>query len=150
MEQTCQALLDAFAAAGYSLVNPSLIEPLSGLKTGCGQDGEHNTFKLIDHLYGIALGVALAKRSKRRSERQTGRQVLPRHRDWPRAPFGLVHADRQIGLRLVDSGAVRKLSVARCRPGEAVCVCPNCRDAGDNCVGGLPPAIALQRTQQLS
>ena len=57
MEQTRRALLDAFAAAGYALVNPPLIEHLDALLTGTGQDLEHNTFKLIDPLSGKILGV---------------------------------------------------------------------------------------------
>ncbi len=57
MEQTRRALLDAFAAAGYLLVNPPLIEHLDALLTGTGQDLEHNTFKLIDPLSGKILGV---------------------------------------------------------------------------------------------
>ena len=57
MEQTRRALLDAFAAAGYALVNPPLIEHLEALLTGTGQDLEHNTFKLIDPLSGKTLGV---------------------------------------------------------------------------------------------
>ena len=57
MEQTRRALLDAFSAAGYALVNPPLIEHLEALLTGTGQDLEHNTFKLIDPLSGKILGV---------------------------------------------------------------------------------------------
>jgi ATP phosphoribosyltransferase regulatory subunit len=57
MEQTRRALLDAFAAAGYALVNPPLIEHLEALLTGTGRDLEHNTFKLIDPLSGKLLGV---------------------------------------------------------------------------------------------
>ena len=57
MEKTRRALLDAFAAAGYALVNPPLIEHLEALLTGTGQDLEHNTFKLIDPLSGKILGV---------------------------------------------------------------------------------------------
>ncbi len=57
MEQTRRALLDAFAAAGYALVNPPLIEHLEALLTGTGQDLEHNTFKLIDPISGMLLGV---------------------------------------------------------------------------------------------
>ena len=57
MEQTRRALLDAFAAAGYLLVNPPLIEHLEALLTGTGQDLEHNTFKLIDPISGKLLGV---------------------------------------------------------------------------------------------
>ena len=57
MEKTRRALLDAFAAAGYALVSPPLIEHLDALLTGTGQDLEHNTFKLIDPLSGKILGV---------------------------------------------------------------------------------------------
>lgn len=57
MEQTRRALLDTFAAAGYQLVNPPLIEHLEALLTGTGQDLDHNTFKLIDPLSGKLLGV---------------------------------------------------------------------------------------------
>ena len=57
MERTRRALLDAFSAAGYALVNPPLIEHLEALLTGTGQDLEHNTFKLIDPLSGKILGV---------------------------------------------------------------------------------------------
>ena len=57
MEQTRRSLLDAFAAAGYLLVNPPLIEHLEALLTGTGKDLEHNTFKLIDPISGKLLGV---------------------------------------------------------------------------------------------
>ncbi|HOB01033.1 MAG TPA: ATP phosphoribosyltransferase regulatory subunit [Casimicrobium huifangae] len=57
MEATRRALLDSFAAAGYALVNPPLIEHLEALLTGTGRDLEHNTFKLIDPLSGKLLGV---------------------------------------------------------------------------------------------
>ncbi|TAG49986.1 MAG: ATP phosphoribosyltransferase regulatory subunit [Betaproteobacteria bacterium] len=57
MENTRRALLDTFAARGYELVNPPLIEHLDALLTGTGSDLEHNTFKLIDPLSGKSLGV---------------------------------------------------------------------------------------------
>ncbi len=57
MERTRRALLDTFAASGYELVNPPLVEHLDALLTGTGKDLEHNTFKLIDPISGKLLGV---------------------------------------------------------------------------------------------
>ena len=57
MEATRRALLDSnFAAAGYALVNPPLIEHLEPCSPAPAAI-EHNTFKLIDPLSGKLLGV---------------------------------------------------------------------------------------------
>ncbi|MBI1398433.1 MAG: ATP phosphoribosyltransferase regulatory subunit [Betaproteobacteria bacterium] len=50
-------LLDHFAANGYELVMPPLIEYLESLLTGTGHDLDLRTFKLVDQLSGRMLGV---------------------------------------------------------------------------------------------
>ena len=50
-------LLDHFAAQGYRLVQPPLVEHLESLATGTGRDLELQTFKVVDPLSGRLLGV---------------------------------------------------------------------------------------------
>jgi len=57
IEQLRRRLLDLFAAHGYELVMPPLLEHLDSLLTGSGQDLKLRTFKLVDQLSGRTLGV---------------------------------------------------------------------------------------------
>ena len=52
-----QKLLDVFAAWGYELVIPPLIDYLESLLTGTGHDLDLQTFKLTDQLSGELLGI---------------------------------------------------------------------------------------------
>jgi ATP phosphoribosyltransferase regulatory subunit len=57
VERLRRALLDHFAAHGYRLVQPPLIEHLESLLTGTGRDLELQTFKVVDPLSGRLVGV---------------------------------------------------------------------------------------------
>jgi ATP phosphoribosyltransferase regulatory subunit len=57
LETLRRRLLDHFAARGYSLVHPPLVEHLDSLLTGTGSDLELQTFKVVDPLSGRMLGV---------------------------------------------------------------------------------------------
>ena len=57
LETLRRALLDHFAAQGYRLVQPPLVEHLDSLLTGSGSDLELQTFKVVDPLSGHLLGV---------------------------------------------------------------------------------------------
>lgn len=57
LEDLRRKLLDVFAAWGYQLVMPPLIDYLNSLLTGSGHDLELQTFKLTDQLSGELLGV---------------------------------------------------------------------------------------------
>jgi ATP phosphoribosyltransferase regulatory subunit len=57
LESLRRALLDHFAARGYRLVQPPLVEHLESLLTGSGHDLELLTFKVVDPLSGRLLGV---------------------------------------------------------------------------------------------
>jgi len=57
IERLRRLLLDRFAAHGYELVMPPLLEYLDSLLTGTGQDLDLKTFKLSDQLSGRTLGV---------------------------------------------------------------------------------------------
>jgi ATP phosphoribosyltransferase regulatory subunit len=57
LEALRRTLLDHFAAQGYRLVQPPLVEHLDSLLTGSGSDLELQTFKVIDPLSGRLLGV---------------------------------------------------------------------------------------------
>ncbi len=57
LERLRRTLLDRFAARGYRLVAPPLIEHLDSLLTGTGRDLELQTFKVVDPLSGHMLGV---------------------------------------------------------------------------------------------
>jgi ATP phosphoribosyltransferase regulatory subunit len=50
-------LLDAYAARGYQLVQPPLLEYMDALLTGAGQDLRLRTFQLVDQISGRAMGV---------------------------------------------------------------------------------------------
>jgi ATP phosphoribosyltransferase regulatory subunit len=50
-------ILDEFAAWGYELVMPPLLEYLESLLTGTGRDLDLRTFKLVDQLSGRMMGV---------------------------------------------------------------------------------------------
>ncbi len=50
-------LLDEFAAQGYQLVAPPLLEYVESLLTGSGRDLDPRTFKLVDQLSGRTMGV---------------------------------------------------------------------------------------------
>jgi len=57
VERLRRTLLDHFAANGYRLVQPPLVEHLESLATGTGRDLELQTFKVVDPLSGRLLGV---------------------------------------------------------------------------------------------
>ncbi len=57
IEALRRRLLDLFAARGYELVIPPLLEYLDSLLTGTAQDLEIKTFKLADQASGRTLGV---------------------------------------------------------------------------------------------
>lgn len=57
LEPLRRRLLDQFAAWGYELVMPPLIEYLDALLTGTGHDLDLQTFKLTDQLTGRLMGV---------------------------------------------------------------------------------------------
>lgn len=57
METARRGLLDLFAAHGYALVAPPLLEYVESLLTGSGRDLDLKTFKLVDQLSGRTLGV---------------------------------------------------------------------------------------------
>lgn len=52
-----RALLDHFAAQGYRLVTPPLVEHLDSLLTGSGRDLDLQTFKVVDPTSGRMLGL---------------------------------------------------------------------------------------------
>jgi ATP phosphoribosyltransferase regulatory subunit len=52
-----RSILDLFAAHGYELVAPPLLEYLESLLSGTGRDLDLATFKLVDRLSGRLLGV---------------------------------------------------------------------------------------------
>ena len=57
LESLRRALLDHFAAHGYRLVQPPLVEHLESLLTGSGRDLDLQTFKVVDPMSGRLLGV---------------------------------------------------------------------------------------------
>jgi ATP phosphoribosyltransferase regulatory subunit len=57
LEALRRRLLDGFAAAGYRLVQPPLVEHLESLLTGSGHDLDLSTFKVVDPMSGRLLGV---------------------------------------------------------------------------------------------
>ncbi len=57
LERLRRRLLDLFAAYGYELVQPPLIEYLESLLTGAAQELDLKTFKVLDGLSGRLLGV---------------------------------------------------------------------------------------------
>lgn len=57
IEQLRRRLLDAFAAHGYELVMPPLLEYVESLLTGSGHDLDLRTFKLVDQVSGRAMGL---------------------------------------------------------------------------------------------
>ncbi len=57
IEALRRAILDLFAAHGYELVIPPMLEYLDSLLTGTGRDLDLRTFKLVDQLSGRMMGV---------------------------------------------------------------------------------------------
>src|SRR3990170_3973966 len=57
IERLRRAILDLFAAAGYELVMPPLIEYVDSLLTGTGHDLDVRTFKVVDQLSGRMMGL---------------------------------------------------------------------------------------------
>jgi ATP phosphoribosyltransferase regulatory subunit len=57
LEALRRRLLDLYAACGYELVQPPLIEYLESLLTGAGRDLDLRTFKLVDQDSGRSLGI---------------------------------------------------------------------------------------------
>jgi ATP phosphoribosyltransferase regulatory subunit len=57
MERLRRAILDLFAAHGYELVAPPLLEYTDSLLSGIGRDLDLATFKLVDQLSGRMMGV---------------------------------------------------------------------------------------------
>jgi ATP phosphoribosyltransferase regulatory subunit len=57
LESLRRAVLDHFAAAGYRLVRPPLIEHLESLLTGSARDLDLQTFKVVDPMSGRLLGM---------------------------------------------------------------------------------------------
>ena len=57
VERLRRALLDLFAAHGYEIVQPPLLEYTESLLSGTGRDLDLATFRLVDRLSGRQLGV---------------------------------------------------------------------------------------------
>jgi ATP phosphoribosyltransferase regulatory subunit len=57
VERLRRVLLDHFAAHGYALVRPPMIEHVESLATGTGRDLELQTFRMVDPLSGRMLGL---------------------------------------------------------------------------------------------
>lgn len=57
IERARRTALDLFAAHGYELIIPPLLEYLESLLTGTGRDMELDIFKLVDQLSGRLMGV---------------------------------------------------------------------------------------------
>jgi ATP phosphoribosyltransferase regulatory subunit len=57
LEALRRTLLDHFAAAGYRLVRPPLVEHIDSLLTGSAHDLDLQTFKVVDPMSGRLLGV---------------------------------------------------------------------------------------------
>jgi ATP phosphoribosyltransferase regulatory subunit len=57
IEALRRKILDLFAARGYELVIPPLLEYVESLLTGTGHDLDLRTFKLVDQLSGKMMGV---------------------------------------------------------------------------------------------
>ena len=57
VETLRRRLLDEFAAGGYELVAPPLLEYVESLLTGGGEDMDLRTFKLVDQVSGRTLGI---------------------------------------------------------------------------------------------
>jgi ATP phosphoribosyltransferase regulatory subunit len=57
VERLRRAILDLFAAHGYELVQPPLLEYTESLLSGTGRDLDLATFRLVDRLSGRQLGV---------------------------------------------------------------------------------------------
>lgn len=57
VEALRRRILDRFAACGYELVVPPLLEYVESLLTGSGRDLDLRTFKLVDQLSGRTLGI---------------------------------------------------------------------------------------------
>ncbi len=57
LEKLRRRLLDMFAASGYELVFPPLVEYIESLLTGSGRDLDLMTFKVTDQMTGRLMGV---------------------------------------------------------------------------------------------
>jgi ATP phosphoribosyltransferase regulatory subunit len=57
LEQARRQALDLFAAHGYELITPPMIEYLESLLTGTGRDMRLDTFTLVDQLSGRPMGL---------------------------------------------------------------------------------------------
>jgi ATP phosphoribosyltransferase regulatory subunit len=57
VERLRRGILDLFAARGYELVMPPLLEYTESLLTGTGHDLDLQTFKLVDQLSGRMMGL---------------------------------------------------------------------------------------------
>ena len=57
LEMLRREILDLFAAWGYELVSPPLVEFLESLRAGNGQDLDLQTFKLTDQVSGRLMGL---------------------------------------------------------------------------------------------
>src|SRR5262245_31550417 len=57
VERLRRRILDLFAAWGYELVVPPMLEYLDSLLTGTGHDLDLKTFKLVDQMSGRLLGL---------------------------------------------------------------------------------------------
>jgi ATP phosphoribosyltransferase regulatory subunit len=57
IERLRRAILDLFAAAGYELVMPPLLEYMDSLLTGTGHDLDVRTFKVVDQISGRMMGL---------------------------------------------------------------------------------------------
>ncbi len=57
VEHLRRLLLDHFAAHGYALVRPPMVEHIESLATGTGRDLELQTFRMVDPLSGRMLGL---------------------------------------------------------------------------------------------
>ena len=57
IERLRRAILDLFAAHGYELVIPPLLEYMDSLLTGTGHDLDVRTFKVVDQLSGRMMGI---------------------------------------------------------------------------------------------
>ena len=57
IERLRRAILDLFAASGYALVIPPLLEYTDSLLTGTGHDLDVRTFKVVDQISGRMMGL---------------------------------------------------------------------------------------------
>src|SRR5581483_8515757 len=77
LERLRRLLLDHFAANGYQLVQPPLVEYLDSLLTGTGRDLELQTFKVVDPRSGRSSMASRASPATRKSSRSSSPRSMP-------------------------------------------------------------------------